>query len=66
MAPLPTCPNRVTGERLLRDMSPEQVPPHALYTIRNLRVDAGELDIDFVLHGVTGPRHTLGQPGQGG
>ena len=39
----------------LRDMSPEQVPPMRSYTIRNLRVDAGELDIDFVLHGVTGP-----------
>ena len=39
----------------LRDMSPERVPPMRSYTIRNLRVDAGELDIDFVLHGVTGP-----------
>ena len=39
----------------LRDMSPELVPPMRSYTIRNLRVDAGELDIDFVLHGVTGP-----------
>ena len=39
----------------LRDMSPEQVPPMRSYTIRNLRAEAGELDIDFVLHGVTGP-----------
>ena len=39
----------------LRDLSPERVPPMRSYTIRNLRLEAGELDIDFVLHGVTGP-----------
>ena len=39
----------------LRDMSPESVPPMRSYTLRNLRAEAGELDIDFVLHGVTGP-----------
>ena len=39
----------------LRDMSPESVPPMRSYTLRNLRAEAGELAIDFVLHGVTGP-----------
>ena len=39
----------------LRDMSPEQVPPMRSYTLSNLRAEACELDIDFVLHGVTGP-----------
>ena len=39
----------------LRDMSPEQAPAMRSYTIRDLRPEAAELDIDFVLHGDTGP-----------
>lgn len=30
-------------------------PPMRTYTIRHLRAEAGEVDIDFVLHGETGP-----------
>ncbi|MGC8383232.1 siderophore-interacting protein [Pseudomonas aeruginosa] len=30
-------------------------PPMRTYTIRALRREAGEVDIDFVLHGETGP-----------
>jgi len=33
-------------------------PPMRTYTIRALRADVGELDIDFVLHGETGPAST--------
>lgn len=30
-------------------------PPMRTYTIRHLRAEAGEVDVDFVLHGETGP-----------
>ena len=33
-------------------------PPMRTYTIRGLRAQAGEVDIDFVLHGETGPAST--------
>ena len=36
-------------------MSPAARPPRRTYTIRHLRADAGEVDVDFVLHGATGP-----------
>lgn len=42
-------------------------PPMRTYTIRALRAPAGEVDVDFVLHGETGPASTWAthaQPGQ--
>lgn len=36
-------------------MDPADRPPRRTYTIRALRAEAGEVDIDFVLHGSTGP-----------
>ncbi len=36
-------------------MDPATRPPRRTYTIRALRAEAGEMDIDFVLHGATGP-----------
>ena len=42
-------------------------PPMRTYTIRHLRADEGEVDVDFVLHGETGPasRWALNaQPGE--
>jgi NADPH-dependent ferric siderophore reductase len=33
----------------------ERRPAMRTYTIRNLRAEQGEVDIDFVLHGETGP-----------
>ena len=38
-----------------RALKPEHAPPMRTYTIRALRPDTNELDIDFVLHGETGP-----------
>lgn len=37
------------------DLAPAQRPPMRTYTIRALRREALEVDIDFVLHGVNGP-----------
>ncbi|MFC5372922.1 siderophore-interacting protein [Brevundimonas faecalis] len=38
-----------------RDLPEERRPPMRTYTIRALRPEAGEVDIDFVMHG--GPEH---------
>ena len=38
-----------------RSMPTEQRPAMRTYTIRHLRAEQGEVDIDFVLHGETGP-----------
>ncbi|MET0774136.1 MAG: siderophore-interacting protein, partial [Pseudomonas mandelii] len=38
-----------------RSMPTEQRPAMRTYTIRHLRASQGEVDIDFVLHGETGP-----------
>ncbi|WP_439821054.1 siderophore-interacting protein [Pseudomonas sp. HLG18] len=51
----------------LRSMLADRRPPMRTYTIRHLRADQGEVDIDFVLHGETGPasRWALrAQPGE--
>ncbi|MBA4013903.1 MAG: NADPH-dependent ferric siderophore reductase [Phenylobacterium sp.] len=45
----------------------ETRPPMRTYTIRALRAAAGEVDVDFVLHGETGPASTWAtraQPGE--
>lgn len=36
-------------------MAPAARPPRRTYTIRHLRAEKGEVDVDFVLHGATGP-----------
>ncbi|MFA2535254.1 siderophore-interacting protein [Pseudomonas chlororaphis subsp. aurantiaca] len=38
-----------------RKLPAAQQPPMRTYTIRALRAEPAELDVDFVLHGVTGP-----------
>ncbi|MBH3406759.1 siderophore-interacting protein [Pseudomonas glycinae] len=50
-----------------RSMLVDRRPAMRTYTIRHLRAEAGEVDIDFVLHGETGPasRWALrSQPGE--
>lgn len=50
-----------------RSMLADRRPAMRTYTIRHLRADQGEVDIDFVLHGETGPasRWALrSQPGE--
>ncbi|WP_311060022.1 siderophore-interacting protein [Pseudomonas aeruginosa] len=46
-----------TGDwrRQVRSLEARRRPPMRTYTIRALRREAGEVDIDFVLHGETGP-----------
>ena len=51
----PRLPKHGDWQAARRGLSPEQTPAMRTYTIRNLRPDTGELDIDFVLHGETGP-----------
>ena len=51
----PNLPKQGDWRAALRDLNPEQAPFMRSYTIRNLRVESAELDIDFVLHGDTGP-----------
>ncbi|GAB2672873.1 siderophore-interacting protein [Thalassiella azotivora] len=41
--------------RSYRLMREDERPPIRTYTIRHLRADAGELDVDMVLHGDSGP-----------
>ncbi len=38
-----------------RALSDDQRPPMRTYTLRQLRAAQGEVDVDFVLHGETGP-----------
>lgn len=38
-----------------RALPDDQRPPMRTYTIRQLRAELGEVDVDFVLHGETGP-----------
>ena len=39
----------------LRAIEPTRRPPMRTYTVRALRADAGEVDVEFVLHGENGP-----------
>lgn len=51
-------PSALTRDKWLEDyqaMPPEDRPLRRTYTIRALRAGAGEVDIEFVLHGSTGP-----------
>lgn len=49
-----------------RSIPVAQRPAMRTYTIRHLRAEQGEVDIDFVLHGETGPRIPLGNSCSGG
>lgn len=51
----PDLPKTGDWQAARRSMSANQTPPMRTYTLRNLRPEANELDIDFVLHGETGP-----------
>jgi len=60
MLPLPgrgllDCPSEADWYGEWRAMPPERQMPIRTYTVRALRPEAGEVDVDFVLHGATGP-----------
>ncbi|MFJ4157614.1 siderophore-interacting protein [Pseudomonas sp. NPDC089752] len=52
---LPLLPNGSHWKAAHSALSPQQRPPMRTYTIRALRPEALEVDVDFVLHGVNGP-----------
>ncbi|WP_343600080.1 siderophore-interacting protein [Pseudomonas sp.] len=52
---LPTLPHDVHWKTAHSALPAEQRPAMRTYTIRALRADALEVDVDFVLHGVNGP-----------
>ncbi|MNQ63291.1 Vibriobactin utilization protein ViuB [compost metagenome] len=63
---LPALPKAGDWQAARRSLAPQQQPPMRSYTIRALRAEHAELDIDFVLHGETGPASawaTHAQPG---
>lgn len=63
---LPRLPHGAHWGEARRNLPDEQRPPMRTYTLRDLRREAGELDIDFVLHGVNGPASawaTTARPG---
>ena len=51
----PNLPKQGDWQAARRNLSPDLAVPMRTYTIRNLRPQTCELDIDFVLHGETGP-----------
>lgn len=52
---LPAIPNRPDWYDLYRAVPPRERAPMRTYTIRSLRADQCEVDVDFVLHGDNGP-----------
>ncbi|MEG0249002.1 MAG: siderophore-interacting protein, partial [Pseudomonas sp.] len=52
---LPSLPNDLHWKAAHSALPPAQRPPMRTYTIRDLRREALEVDVDFVLHGVNGP-----------
>ncbi|MHC6224839.1 siderophore-interacting protein [Pseudomonas sp. X10] len=54
----PSLPKDGQWQKARRDLPSEQLPPMRTYTIRALRREALEVDVDFVLHGVNGPAST--------
>ena len=52
---LADCPSGADWYGEWRALPPERQMPIRTYTIRALRPEAGEVDVDFVLHGATGP-----------
>lgn len=51
----PNLPKQGDWQAERRTMSEAQRPPMRTYTIRALRTHACEMEVDFVMHGVTGP-----------
>ncbi|TBV09269.1 siderophore-interacting protein [Phytopseudomonas dryadis] len=51
----PQLPHTGNWHQTLRALDPQRKPPMRTYTIRDLRREAWEVDVDFVLHGETGP-----------
>ncbi|MDG9931267.1 MULTISPECIES: siderophore-interacting protein [unclassified Pseudomonas] len=51
----PQLPHEGDWHKNLRALDPQSRPPMRTYTIRALRHEALEVDVDFVLHGETGP-----------
>ena len=54
----PALPDAPDWYATYKAQDPALRPPMRTYTIRQLRAEAAELDIDFVLHGETGPAST--------
>ena len=52
---LPAIPNRPDWYDIYRQVPPRERTPMRTYTIRHLRADRCEVDIDFVMHGDNGP-----------
>jgi len=52
---LPVLPDGTHWKAAHSALPPQQRPPMRTYTIRALRPEALEVDVDFVLHGVNGP-----------
>ncbi|HEV2504018.1 MAG TPA: siderophore-interacting protein [Mesorhizobium sp.] len=52
---LPAIPNRPDWYDIYRTVPPRERSPMRTYTIRYLRADRCEVDVDFVLHGDNGP-----------
>ncbi|MDH0896153.1 MULTISPECIES: siderophore-interacting protein [unclassified Pseudomonas] len=51
----PELPLEADWHKASRDLPSDRRPPMRTYTIRNLRPQMKEVDVDFVLHGETGP-----------
>lgn len=51
----PSLPQQGDWHAALRALDPSRRPPMRTYTIRALRAAEAEVDVDFVLHGETGP-----------
>jgi NADPH-dependent ferric siderophore reductase len=63
----PALPLAASWHKASRTLPVEQRPPMRTYTIRRLRAERKEVDIEFVLHGETGPASrwaTHAQPGE--
>lgn len=52
---LPSLPDSPDWYDIYRSVPPSERVPMRTYTIRHLRAARGEVDVDFVLHGETGP-----------
>lgn len=55
---LPALAGNGDWRKVIRDLPDASRPAMRTYTIRNLRCEQGEVDVDFVLHGETGPAST--------
>ncbi|WP_194791013.1 siderophore-interacting protein [Pseudomonas sp. UFMG81] len=51
----PSLPTDAKWQQARRHLAPQDTPPMRTYTLRALRREVCEVDVDFVLHGVNGP-----------